>query len=235
MSQLKVMTEAEWQVCNDPQKMLTFLRGKGSDRKFRLFTVACCRRIWYLLTDERSQKAVETGERFADGQVSEKDCRAMAKAAEDVDTDGFNNAADAAFLAADINSPPNHPDAEWGIAIETMCSAAYADPRYIEARSTDHGMRYYPAPSIEKAHSDLLRDIFGNTFRRGVVKRLWRKTELMGLAQSIYDRRRFDCMHGLADALEKIGFTDADILSHCRSPIEHVRGCWVVDAILGKS
>jgi len=39
----------------------------------------------------------------------------------------------------------------------------------------------------------------------------------------------------LADALEDAGCTDAAILEHCRGPGPHVRGCWVVDLILGKS
>lgn len=38
----------------------------------------------------------------------------------------------------------------------------------------------------------------------------------------------------LADALDEAGCTDADILDHCRCGGEHTRGCWVVDALLGK-
>ena len=39
----------------------------------------------------------------------------------------------------------------------------------------------------------------------------------------------------LADALQDAGCDNEDILSHCRSEGPHVRGCWVVDLILGKS
>jgi hypothetical protein len=62
----------------------------------------------------------------------------------------------------------------------------------------------------------------------------WNELTVVKLAQRIYENRAFDLLPILADALEEAGCTDADILNHCRLIGEHVRGCWVVDLILGK-
>jgi hypothetical protein len=48
------------------------------------------------------------------------------------------------------------------------------------------------------------------------------------------ESREFGTMPVLADALQDVGCNSADILDHCRGPGPHVRGCWVVDLVLGK-
>jgi hypothetical protein len=64
------MTEAEWLRCDDPGPMLAFLRGGASERKVRLFACSCCRRVWSLLSDKYSRKALAVAERYADGEVT---------------------------------------------------------------------------------------------------------------------------------------------------------------------
>jgi len=66
------------------------------------------------------------------------------------------------------------------------------------------------------------------------ITRAWLTPTVQSLAQAIYADRAFDRLPILADALEDAGCTDASILEHCRSGGVHVRGCWVVDLVLGK-
>jgi hypothetical protein len=87
------------------------------------------------------------------------------------------------------------------------------------------------------AQTTVLRELFGNPFRPVAInptRLLWKGGTVVKLAQAIYEERAFDRLPILADALEDAGCTDPLILDHCRQPGEHVRGCWVVDALLGK-
>jgi len=63
----------------------------------------------------------------------------------------------------------------------------------------------------------------------------WRTSTTVAIAQQMYESRDFSPMPILADALEDAGCDNADILDHCRdAKATHIRGCWVVDQVLGK-
>jgi hypothetical protein len=64
------MTADEWMACTRPEPMLRLMKGKATNRKLRLFAVACCRHIDHLIQDQRSRMAVDASEQFADGLIS---------------------------------------------------------------------------------------------------------------------------------------------------------------------
>ncbi|AMV23748.1 hypothetical protein VT84_05000 [Gemmata sp. SH-PL17] len=81
----------------------------------------------------------------------------------------------------------------------------------------------------------ILRDIFGNPFKRPNFKGAWRTDTAVTLARGMYESRDFSAMPILADALQDAGCDNDDILTHCRdADVPHVRGCWVADLVLGK-
>jgi hypothetical protein len=84
----------------------------------------------------------------------------------------------------------------------------------------------------------LLREIIGNPFSSVSLHPAWlawNDGTVVRQAQGSYEERAFDRLPVLADALEEAGCTNAEILAHCRGPGPYVRGCWVVDAVLGKT
>jgi hypothetical protein len=75
------MTEAEWQSCADPRQMQQALRGRASERKLRLFAVACCHRLGPVLQDPRITAALDVAERHADGAATQADLEAALRGA----------------------------------------------------------------------------------------------------------------------------------------------------------
>jgi len=81
----------------------------------------------------------------------------------------------------------------------------------------------------------LLRDIFGNPFHPVEFDLQWRTDTALSLAKQMYESRDFSAMPILADALQDAGCDNEEVLNHCRDTKQvHVRGCWVVDLVLGK-
>jgi hypothetical protein len=84
------------------------------------------------------------------------------------------------------------------------------------------------------ASAGVARCVFGNPYRPAVLDPSWLTPTVVALAEGIDADRAFDRLPILADALEDAGCTDRAILDHCRGTGPHVRGCWVVDLVLGK-
>jgi hypothetical protein len=204
------MTEAEWLACTDPRSMLDFLGGRASDRKQRLFACACCRGLWHLLTDERSQRAVEVAERYADGAATGEDLDAAREAARTA-------AGDAARVAAWA--------ATWAAAWAAAWEAARAAARVAALVALLRDIFGNPFRSAAVDPSWL-------TWRVGTVPRLAQAAyDERELPSGHLDPARLAV---LADALEDAGCNDPDILGHLRGPGPHVRGCFAVDLVLGR-
>ena len=80
------MTEQEWQRCEQPSLMLEEGCPKVAARKHRLFACACCRRLWDLLSDPRSRRAVEVSEAYADRMCTKEDLVAAHREADAAET-----------------------------------------------------------------------------------------------------------------------------------------------------
>ena len=74
-----------------------------------------------------------------------------------------------------------------------------------------------------------------NPFRPIAFSPEWRTDTAASLARHMYESHEFGAMPILADALQDAGCDSDPILNHCRSEGPHVRGCWVVDLVLGKA
>jgi hypothetical protein len=225
------MAQAEWLACTDPKPMFEFLVGKASDRKPRLFACASCRRIWHLLVDERSRRAIEVAELFIEGDVSQE---VLATAI---------TAADGARLDVEAGSGT---EAQYEAAVAAtkaaFCAGVTAEDynrdAWIYAEEDTSWHVRYALETQGGEHASLLRELFG-PLPFGPVPLdpswlAWNSSTVARLGRAIYDERAFDHLPILADALEEAGCTELAILDHCRSGGEHVRGCWVLDLLLGK-
>jgi hypothetical protein len=232
------MTKAEWLACVDPDQMVAALEGAATERKLRLLSVACCRRIWGLMLDKRARRAVEVAEQFADGQVGRRALaaahRAAAAAFEDSGFKEDDPEVDSATVEWASRAAEHASSSEAWDALDAMMQAAwvvangdYADrPAGQSIASLQAGER--------AAQAELVREVFGNPFRPVAAAAVWLSAGVTGLARTIYEERAFDGLPALADALVEVGCDDPSILAHCRQGGGHVRGCWAVDLLLDK-
>jgi hypothetical protein len=222
------MTEAEWLVSEDPEKMVESLRGRTSDRKSRLFAAACCRRVYSLLKDERSVRAIEAAELYADGLIGRDELTAARDAA----------------LEAFHTCSGLHYRIPFGAA-----ERAESERRFRALRLAYDVARLWLGATMHRACEDVgeprwlsavLKDIFRNSAPLPHSVFVWNDGTVPRLAQAVHQERRMpegllasDRLAVLADALEDAGCPDQELLLHLRNPGPHVRGCFAVDLCIG--
>src|SRR5262245_8042524 len=228
------MTEAEWLACTDPTPMLDFLKasGKLTDRKARLLVVAVCRRMWHLLTDERTRRAVEVAERFADGLANRKELEAAWHLALVASHDG-DQEGQASFQKEGSIYCALVAAGGWSLPTDSACRPFVLDQVAKMASCFEQ---------TERALQCAVSDIFGSLpFRPVALDNSWLTPTVLRLAWAAYEGRCLPActldparLAVLSDALEDAGCTDEQVVAHLREPSPHVRGCWVIDLLLGK-
>jgi hypothetical protein len=207
--------------------MLRLLHGVGSERKLRLFVVACCRRVPRLVREERYRGVLCIAERFAESAASETDLEEtqnvlLREESQRMGRSGWNadHAIRALACGCSIRSLTNDGAFVVGLARRFAVVSRREENRF---------------------QRSLLKDIFGNPFRQVSIQLIWLTPIVTSLATAAYEERFLPSgeldstrLAILADALEEAGCTDAAILEHLRSAGPHVRGCWAVDLLLGK-
>lgn len=239
------MTGCKWPSDN-PLDMIDALRGEGRARKLRLFAVTCCRRAWeaYRKPGESPEvhPAILVSERFADGLAGKKQLRAERSR---LGPAGSSSTRASMFKALSAVIDRGAADAaQW----TAWHAAEYFAYRQVETEDFAHLKVETDLLDIPEAHKaflsgrraeeqvqvSLLCEIIGNPFHHPRFELSALSPTVRAFAHAIDVERAFDRMPILGDALEEAGYDRPDILSHCRGPSPHVRGCWVVDLLLGK-
>jgi hypothetical protein len=210
------MDEEQWLCGTDPAALLAFVQGSGraSERKLRLFATACCRRIWHLLTDERSRKGVEVIEQYADGLAAQEQLLDAYDAAEAAAEEAYGvawDAAEASALGPDSVHGAWEASMEASAAARAVVSATAPASESIEevTRKAQHALAHVASPIAfsEDCHPDfdrrraaeseeqanqllVLRCIFGNPFRAPpIIDLAWLTDIVKHLAEDIYEDR----------------------------------------------
>jgi len=228
------MTEAQWLAATEPTVMLSHMhtvvrvaQQRGGRRKLRLFACACCRAMWQFLAEADQRRAVEVAEMFADEQCEAAEL-AQAK------NGGWHAYCKLVKQHITEGRPQDQQKSHVLLAAHAVGWVAHKQARGAAKEGAANLRWIKTGQDQNRLMCKWLRDIFGNPFRPVAFSPEWRTSTAVALAGQMYESRDFSAMPILADALQDAGCDNEAILSHCRGSGPHVRGCWVVDLVLGK-
>src|SRR5262245_41205627 len=196
--------------------------GRAEGRKNYLLAVACGRLVWELIEDERLRRGILWAEAFADDVDFPDDRSSVISIVHNAYQDVYKATGGGMY---------GRFSGEFSIALAvqrlTQNGPSFAAADFLVASTDETGLR--------RSGASLIRDVFGNPFRPVALDPACLTSTVVSLTRQMYESRDFSLMPILADALQDAGCDNADILDHCRGGGVHVRGCWVVDLVLGKS
>lgn len=240
------MTKQEWLQTGDPSWLIRRLADQFTQRKLRLFNCACCRRIWDLLVDQECRTAIEVAEKYADKRARGTDLAKVRAAVNLLRAQPQRNYSAIEAVRSASNYKAKKPTCEASITAGhcawCACSARRSQPAptspivdvyFDNETETKKQTQYEQAECL--AQSNLLRDIFGNSFRPVMIDPRWLSATVRDLAEVIYQERAFERMPILGDALLDAGCDSGEIIQHCQGPGPHVRGCWLVDLLTDRA
>jgi len=200
--------------------------GDLPDRLHRLLACGLCRRVPALADYPDRLRAVETAEAFADGRAT---------------ADDLGRARERILALMDAQPPQtNLYWLSWAVDMSAAVSAPTGrDPWTIEPFTAGTVSRNVCIllgldVAAERAAGTVYPPLFDVEPRPIAFDPTWRTDTVLALARLLYESRDFGAMPILADALQDAGCDSEDILDHCRGPGPHIRGCWVVDLVLGE-
>jgi hypothetical protein len=235
LGQLRRVVLQEWLTALEPNSMLACLGKEVSERKLRLWAVACCSRAVTPLADLRLLSTIDVVARFADGLVSVQELAAAGFAAMDSWDELDGNCHPAAIAVG------RSAASRFGTREASACAVDAA--RAVVGAPYPYTLNHAPyaaAMAREKlVQCDLLRCVFGPLSHQSAAEDepwlVWNGGCAKKMAAVIYEEQRFSDLPVLADALEEANCPEEDLLAHLRGAGPHSRGCFVVDALLGKS
>jgi hypothetical protein len=233
------MNETSWLCCTDPGLLLRFHERQLSARKLRLFACACTRRVWPLLMRESARNAVLTAERYADGEVGRGELQsakvAVRKALGATPLGTPWEEALMAALQATTEEIGSYSAATCARSAAVALDAAWRQQFARADLAPDKERMHLGAPDECAWQCQILRDLVPyHAAALDPAWLLWEGGQVLSLARTVYEERRWQDLPVLADALEEAGCRDEQILEHCRGPGPHVRGCWLVDQIIAR-
>jgi hypothetical protein len=210
------MTGAEWLACEDLGRIRELLPDDLSERRKRLCAVAWARSV--LRHAPVSPRAQRHAHWF--------DARDWAP-----QLDATEQFADGQIDRKALRAARTSSGGPWNFFLDVARASHFSLDAVLQSLYRVEGEFGIP-PASEVC--DLVRDITGNPFRRIEIPTGCISSTAVAIAQAVYGDLDFARLPVLADALLDAGYEVPEVIDHCRSPGPHVRGCWVVDFVLGK-